>query len=101
MALKMNWKVWTPFQFINVNFVPVQVQYVFHWHPVVEQMMSHTAAVMFFSPLCCIFICLFLLLVPSAVCQCDRPVLVCLPFICEEMRCPKISSQKTNLEEDS
>lgn len=24
-ALKMNWKVWTPFQFINVNFVPVQV----------------------------------------------------------------------------
>ncbi|XP_040010140.1 peroxisomal membrane protein 2 isoform X1 [Xiphias gladius] len=23
-ALKMNWKVWTPFQFINVNFVPVQ-----------------------------------------------------------------------------
>lgn len=25
-ALKMNWKVWTPFQFINVNFVPVQVR---------------------------------------------------------------------------
>ncbi|XP_074494137.1 peroxisomal membrane protein 2 isoform X2 [Sebastes fasciatus] len=24
-ALKMNWKVWTPFQFININFVPVQV----------------------------------------------------------------------------
>lgn len=40
-ALKMNWKVWTPFQFINVNFVPVQVQYTFDWHLVVEQMMSH------------------------------------------------------------
>lgn len=24
-ALKMNWKVWTPFQFVNINFVPVQV----------------------------------------------------------------------------
>lgn len=24
-ALKMNWKVWTPFQFININFVPVEV----------------------------------------------------------------------------
>ncbi|KAK1806898.1 hypothetical protein P4O66_005384, partial [Electrophorus voltai] len=23
-ALKMNWKVWTPFQFVNVNYVPVQ-----------------------------------------------------------------------------
>lgn len=21
----MNWKVWTPFQFVNINFVPVQV----------------------------------------------------------------------------
>ncbi|XP_029474868.1 pescadillo homolog isoform X3 [Rhinatrema bivittatum] len=25
-ALKMNWKVWTPFQFINVNYVPVQYE---------------------------------------------------------------------------
>uniref|UniRef100_A0A673GWG1 Peroxisomal membrane protein 2 n=1 Tax=Sinocyclocheilus rhinocerous TaxID=307959 RepID=A0A673GWG1_9TELE len=24
-AMKMNWKVWTPFQFININYVPVQV----------------------------------------------------------------------------
>ncbi|XP_061624335.1 uracil DNA glycosylase a isoform X5 [Phyllopteryx taeniolatus] len=23
-ALKINWKVWTPFQFVNVNFVPVE-----------------------------------------------------------------------------
>ncbi|XP_041854549.1 peroxisomal membrane protein 2 [Melanotaenia boesemani] len=28
-ALKMNWKVWTPFQFINVNFVPVQFRVLF------------------------------------------------------------------------
>ncbi len=24
-AMKMNWKVWTPIQFININYVPVQV----------------------------------------------------------------------------
>uniref|UniRef100_A0AAY4CIA1 Peroxisomal membrane protein 2 n=1 Tax=Denticeps clupeoides TaxID=299321 RepID=A0AAY4CIA1_9TELE len=24
-ALTMNWKVWTPFQFVNINYVPVQV----------------------------------------------------------------------------
>uniref|UniRef100_A0A8C6V1A2 Peroxisomal membrane protein 2 n=1 Tax=Neogobius melanostomus TaxID=47308 RepID=A0A8C6V1A2_9GOBI len=29
MALKMNWKVWTPFQFVNVNFVPVQFRVLF------------------------------------------------------------------------
>ncbi|XP_061673664.1 peroxisomal membrane protein 2 [Syngnathoides biaculeatus] len=28
-ALKMNWKVWTPFQFINVNFVPVEFRVLF------------------------------------------------------------------------
>ncbi|XP_040272658.1 peroxisomal membrane protein 2 [Bufo bufo] len=28
-ALKMNWKVWTPFQFINVNYVPVQFRVLF------------------------------------------------------------------------
>ncbi|TNN21620.1 Peroxisomal membrane protein 2 [Liparis tanakae] len=25
----MNWKVWTPFQFININFVPVQFRVLF------------------------------------------------------------------------
>uniref|UniRef100_A0A3Q4GKQ5 Peroxisomal membrane protein 2 n=1 Tax=Neolamprologus brichardi TaxID=32507 RepID=A0A3Q4GKQ5_NEOBR len=30
-ALKMNWKVWTPFQFININFVPVQVHISLHF----------------------------------------------------------------------
>uniref|UniRef100_A0A8D0GL60 Peroxisomal membrane protein 2 n=1 Tax=Sphenodon punctatus TaxID=8508 RepID=A0A8D0GL60_SPHPU len=25
VALKMNWKVWTPFQFINFNYIPMQV----------------------------------------------------------------------------
>ncbi|MEE6511688.1 hypothetical protein FKM82_018374 [Ascaphus truei] len=29
MALKMNWKVWTPFQFINVNYIPVQFRVLF------------------------------------------------------------------------
>ncbi|KAI7813261.1 peroxisomal membrane protein 2 [Triplophysa rosa] len=24
-SLKMNWKVWTPFQFININYIPAQV----------------------------------------------------------------------------
>ena len=24
-VLKMNWKAWTPFQYINVNYVPIQV----------------------------------------------------------------------------
>lgn len=24
-ALKMNWKVWTPVQFINLTYVPMQV----------------------------------------------------------------------------
>ncbi|XP_027890369.1 peroxisomal membrane protein 2 [Xiphophorus couchianus] len=28
-ALKMNWKVWTPFTFININFVPVQFRVLF------------------------------------------------------------------------
>ncbi|XP_026178622.1 peroxisomal membrane protein 2 [Mastacembelus armatus] len=28
-ALKMNWKAWTPFTFINVNFVPVQFRVLF------------------------------------------------------------------------
>ncbi|XP_044052857.1 peroxisomal membrane protein 2 [Siniperca chuatsi] len=28
-ALKMNWKVWTPFQFINIIFVPVQFRVLF------------------------------------------------------------------------
>ncbi|XP_077457476.1 peroxisomal membrane protein 2 [Stigmatopora argus] len=28
-ALKMNWRVWTPFQFININFVPVQFRVLF------------------------------------------------------------------------
>ncbi|XP_073168357.1 peroxisomal membrane protein 2 isoform X3 [Lepidochelys kempii] len=26
VALKMNWKVWTPVQFINVNYVPMQLK---------------------------------------------------------------------------
>ncbi|CAH2294922.1 peroxisomal membrane 2 [Pelobates cultripes] len=29
LALKMNWKVWTPFQFINVNYIPVQFRVLF------------------------------------------------------------------------
>ncbi|NP_001006885.1 peroxisomal membrane protein 2 [Xenopus tropicalis] len=28
-ALKLNWKVWTPFQFININYVPVQFRVLF------------------------------------------------------------------------
>ncbi|XP_061624336.1 uracil DNA glycosylase a isoform X6 [Phyllopteryx taeniolatus] len=28
-ALKINWKVWTPFQFVNVNFVPVEFRVLF------------------------------------------------------------------------
>lgn len=28
-ALKMNWKVWTPFQFVNINYVPVQFRVLF------------------------------------------------------------------------
>ncbi|XP_006874132.1 PREDICTED: peroxisomal membrane protein 2 [Chrysochloris asiatica] len=28
-ALQMNWKVWTPFQFININYVPVQFRVLF------------------------------------------------------------------------
>ncbi|KAL0979330.1 hypothetical protein UPYG_G00183720 [Umbra pygmaea] len=28
-ALKMNWKVWTPFQFINIIYVPVQFRVLF------------------------------------------------------------------------
>ncbi|XP_017307435.2 peroxisomal membrane protein 2 [Ictalurus punctatus] len=29
LALKMNWKVWTPFQFVNINYVPVQFRVLF------------------------------------------------------------------------
>ncbi|CAM4659906.1 unnamed protein product, partial [Caretta caretta] len=29
VALKMNWKVWTPVQFINVNYVPMQFRVLF------------------------------------------------------------------------
>ncbi|XP_059405236.1 peroxisomal membrane protein 2-like [Carassius carassius] len=28
-AMKMNWKVWTPIQFININYVPVQFRVLF------------------------------------------------------------------------
>ncbi|XP_055054673.1 peroxisomal membrane protein 2 [Misgurnus anguillicaudatus] len=28
-SMKMNWKVWTPFQFININYVPVQFRVLF------------------------------------------------------------------------
>ncbi|OCU01604.1 hypothetical protein XELAEV_18007395mg [Xenopus laevis] len=28
-ALKLNWKVWTPFQFININYIPVQFRVLF------------------------------------------------------------------------
>ncbi|TRZ00857.1 hypothetical protein DNTS_013405, partial [Danionella cerebrum] len=28
-AMKMNWKVWTPFQFINISFIPVQFRVLF------------------------------------------------------------------------
>uniref|UniRef100_A0A4W5M0R9 Peroxisomal membrane protein 2 n=1 Tax=Hucho hucho TaxID=62062 RepID=A0A4W5M0R9_9TELE len=28
-ALKMNWKVWTPFQFININYVAVEFRVLF------------------------------------------------------------------------
>ncbi|XP_053135152.1 peroxisomal membrane protein 2 [Hemicordylus capensis] len=28
-ALKMNWKVWTPVQFINLNYIPMQFQVLF------------------------------------------------------------------------
>ncbi|KAK7164200.1 hypothetical protein R3I94_002808 [Phoxinus phoxinus] len=28
-AMKMNWKVWTPFQFININYIPVQFRVLF------------------------------------------------------------------------
>lgn len=32
----MNWKVWTPFQFVNINFVPVQVCAGFPQNPVTD-----------------------------------------------------------------
>lgn len=28
-SLKMNWKVWTPFQFINISYIPVQFRVLF------------------------------------------------------------------------
>lgn len=28
-SMKMNWKVWTPFQFININYIPVQFRVLF------------------------------------------------------------------------
>lgn len=28
-ALQMNWKVWTPLQFININYVPLQLRVLF------------------------------------------------------------------------
>lgn len=28
-ALQMNWRVWTPVQFINVNYVPIQFRVLF------------------------------------------------------------------------
>lgn len=30
-ALKMNWKIWTVFQYINVNYVPLQVSHTDSW----------------------------------------------------------------------
>ena len=80
-ALKMNWKVWTPFQFININFVPVQV---FHWHPVIELVMSHRLTIVMVFTLSSCFS------VPGAVCQHGRLILVRLSCICEEMKLPEV-----------
>ncbi|KAG7489135.1 peroxisomal membrane protein 2 [Solea senegalensis] len=80
-ALKMNWKVWTPFQFINVNFVPVQV---------CTSCLPAEEMTQLFSSLCCL--CspvLFLLSVQSAVCQCDCLILVRLSCVSEEVTLPE------------
>lgn len=95
-ALKMNWKVWTPFQFININFVPVQVCIsLTSYHSAKDE--PHIDPNNVFP----VFLCLlyFLLAVQSAVCQHGCLVLVRLPCICEEMTLPVIVSQTANLEE--
>ncbi|KAI4883520.1 hypothetical protein NFI96_025617, partial [Prochilodus magdalenae] len=73
-ALKMNWKVWTPFQFININYVPVQVSI----NPVPRGMCTQMSLV--FPDLC-----FPLSSVPGAVCEPDRLVLVRLPRFCQEV----------------
>lgn len=91
-ALKMNWKVWTPFQFVNVNFVPVQVCVSLTssrwaedgWQPVLRILPS----------LC------FCFSVPSTFCQHGGLVLVCLPCICEEVKPARMSSGITTVEEN-
>lgn len=69
----MNWKVWTPFQFVNINFVPVQVCAGVHPNPVTgaRLLWPHVSA---------------LFPVQSAVCQHCGLVLVRLPCICEEVK---------------
>lgn len=69
----MNWKVWTPFQFVNINFVPVQVCAGFHQNPVTDNHLLWPHLSILFP-------------VQSAVCQHCGLVLVCLPRICEEVK---------------
>lgn len=79
-ALKMNWKVWTPFQFVNINFVPVQVCAGFHQNPVADSHLLWPHVSVLFP-------------VQSAVCQHCGLVLVRLPRICEEVKLDGVELQ--------
>lgn len=45
-ALCMNWRVWTPVQFININYVPLQVRASWH-HAEPEGALSSTTSLIF------------------------------------------------------
>lgn len=69
----MNWKVWTPFQFVNINFVPVQVCASFRQNPVTKGHLLWPHVFVVFP-------------VQSAVRQHCGLVLVRLPRIREEVK---------------
>lgn len=79
-AMKMNWKVWTPIQFININYVPVQVGIrTLHQSSLPDciRLLWSIIAFSFSLTLCT---------VPSAVCKPGCFILVCLSSLGQEMK---------------
>lgn len=86
----MNWKVWTPFQFINVNFVPVQVRISLTSSQRVQDVQL---------PVLRILILCFCFSVQGTICQHGGLFLVCVPCIPEKIKLAWIFSGISTLEE--
>lgn len=90
-ALKMNWKVWTPFQFINVNFVPVQVRILLTSCQWVRDGRLQVLEIL---------ILYFCFSVQSTFCQHGGLLLVCVPCVSEKIKLAWMSSRTRTMEQN-